>query len=156
MRKLFGVLVVLLLAIVFLYRWFFLIYPFGNHDKLSGVESVSWLPKEASNIYSRNSGQLESYEFSISEEGFLDWAKSKGLAVKPITEEQSIYRYSYFEPVEAPKSNASIKELQNYFNLIEAKANVGYVEKHHSSNGSGYEVLYNAENKRAYYWWVLR
>jgi hypothetical protein len=41
-------------------------------------------------------GPRTAYEFSISEDDFLTWCKSKGISPVPITEEKRIERYSFF------------------------------------------------------------
>ena len=150
--------IIFLIPLLLLLAWYVSVarpYPIGNYDVLRGAKHASWLPKEATNIYSQNNGAREAYEFSIGENGFLTWAKSLETNVLPIEKEAEIYRYSYFDVGrEKPKSTASIAELEEYFDSLEAKSTKGYFEDGIKANGSGYRIMYDKKKQRAFYWWV--
>jgi len=132
-------------------------YPFGNHQVLNSADNVSWLPRKAQEVFARNSGSIEVYEFLIPETGFLHWADKKGLPVTPIKNEKKIYRYHYFDfssPIGNQPGNKA--ELDAYYSKMEAQASNGYYGESRNPDGSGWAVMYDSERKKAYYWWVLR
>lgn len=137
-----------------------------------GLDSVPWLPETAGNIsYCRNKIFGESYEFDISEEGFLDWCKSKGWSPRTITDSFSILRYNFFtlkledyeitdEDVKEFDPDCSAQDIpatkkvlspDYWANLTRAEVSEGYYYEDRQSNGGGCTAVYDNKKGRAYY-----
>jgi len=157
----FILIVVAVVAFAFRYQLF------GNHDELNDASSASWLPSEAHSIYARNHGASEVYEFNISEQGFLEWAKKKGLEISPIVgesirmnrytqrdsaEKEKIDCFSGYGPKLTPEAANVVQECINESAGIHV-ATKGYQGEKLGENYGGYRVVYDTEQGRAYYSW---
>ena len=158
------VFVILFIAVVVVFAFRYTL--FGNYDQLNGADSATWLPSEARNIFSRNNGGSELYEFEISEQGFLDWAADKELGVAPIEGESlKIPRYLYNEIdyeqhwIECTLgfgeklTDEEAEKAEECLNIGTHIATQGYQGERRGKNHGGYSVVYDSEEGRAYYRW---
>ena len=163
-----GSSILILLVTVFAFRYAL----FGNYDKLDNAGSASWLPEHTTEIYSRNSGNFEVYEFTISEREFLLWAENKELIVSPINEKPAkIRRYTSIGRAPEEGEVEGRKCLDKYSNAklsesLAAEARVcldrasglhvahnGFFGEFRASNYGGYTVVYDSKLGRAFYQW---
>lgn len=133
-------------ALVFLTILIIAIMYFVSEPNIGeNIKSVDWLPKEATNIsYNKNFVQ-KAYEFEISENGFLKWAKDNNYTIHEVSNKEyevTLYRYTYGYP----------DKSQDYNNTVVRKFN-GYYYKYENSsgNGGGRWIGYDKDIHKAYY-----
>lgn len=85
-------------------------------------------------------GPSSAYEFTISEAGFLDWARNQGWTVQPITSPVQIHRYGV-----ASWNTADPQELQ-----VDTGYFFEWVDPQASDNRL--DVAYDSASKRAYWY----
>ena len=110
------------------------------------VDSVSWLPNEASNItfYAREGlAMLRIAEGSMSEADFREWADSKGwdLEEKKNSRGSGYLRTAFLD----------LPEHQGLDQLPEDFVRDGLYYENRASNGGGVTVLFDREKERFYY-----
>ncbi len=124
------------------------------------ISSVSWLPKEASDVSYYKTYVLTAYEFSISEDGFEKWAARYGEA-KEIESVVRVARFSYMESLSFPEPlpmGASESEWERH-EAERARLEVlrsiaitdGLVFEIRESDGGGLTVAYDRDYGRAYF-----
>ena len=132
----------ILLSIVVLLVAFF--YITNEPDFGENMPSVSWLPKEATNVsFSKNWG-WDAYEFKISEQGFLKWANQKGYDVKLISD---------INDSRTPSLERYNMSTENDFNKTRVVIKDGYFYHYDSPSGNGACrcIGYDRKTKKAYY-----
>ena len=121
------------------------IYFSFKSDRGENLKSVDWLPSEATNISFNKNMVQTSYEFEISENGFLQWAKDNNYTTHKVTNKEyavTLYRYTYGYP----------DKSQDYNNTVVSKFNGYYYEYNNKSgNGGGRWVGYDKDIHKAYY-----
>jgi len=130
-------------------------------EKGEHIAKVSWLPSEASDVTFFKSYTYTVYEFSISEQGFLAWARESGWPVQPIEGEVTVPRYYSMTPSPREPTAAASKEAQSQsWRAVEqwlkesvAVVQDGYTATNRQSNvgDRGYIVAYDRKVRRAYY-----
>ncbi|PCJ54670.1 MAG: hypothetical protein COA79_21720 [Planctomycetota bacterium] len=153
------VLSILLLCLVLLFS--FCAYQITNSEKGENVESVSWLPSTASEISYYKRFSTKAYEFTISETGFLKWAKEKNYKIEPINKVKSNHRYKLLleKPYPDEYNYEKLEELRKgkaevymYYRMVYATKGY-YVQDLDPGTSGGYVLLYSTTNNRAYYFW---
>lgn len=115
-------------------------YEFGED-----VNRVPWLPDSASNICYYKSYVYTAYEFDISEQGFLDWAKKHQWEISEIIEPVIISRYNRFL-VDTKDSD------EEHSAAIYSGIKIGYYYQwERRESGGGIAVVYDSTKQRAYY-----
>ena len=120
---------------------------------------AKWLPEEATNIsyYQRRYGigAFRDFEFTVSKEGLLKWAKESNYPVEKITDYPfAIRRYTrnikkYYN---VDTDNMSAEEFDKYFyNTLEKKIKSGYKYEKRYGNGGGTSVGFDLDESRAYF-----
>lgn len=158
-RKTILALVAAVLAVVLLlwgaYRGFTEVTS-GEH-----LETVDWLPSEASDVSYYRSYLFTAYEFDISEEGFLKWASD--WEVKPVQAPYTIRRYSSAlnrlpYPGDRDRRMSDPTDVEEFSEAMRAweaeqRATIttGYWYERVQRNGGGVWVAYDRDRKRAYY-----
>ena len=105
-----------------------------------GLTSVDWLPSSAKEINYIRSYSFTAYEFTITPEGFLDYAKSKDWPVAKINKKEGIARYLLFFESLGKKVDSDVY----------ATIQDGYSYNFRQKNGGGVSVCYDLKNQRAY------
>jgi len=120
-------------------------------DKGENVKSVSWLPKEATDICFYETYSFTAFEFNISEQGFMDWAKK--WKIKKNVEPVGIMRYTQFTlPQPKSSSDPTGEKYKEYQSKIKIRIKNGlYYRTPPRPNGGGTYVGYDLDTGRAYY-----
>ena len=145
---------ILLLSATAFAIWFFYGAYRGLTDIETGesLETVDWLPEEATNVSFYRSYMNTAYEFDISEQGFRDWSRWE---LEEITEPVQIPRYlAYSTPLPKEPTDPTREEIEELA-LEYSKRGVtiknglyyGYLQ----NNGGGVWVGYDRGAGRAYY-----
>ena len=120
------------------------------------VESVNWLPDDASQISYYRSKQVQVYEFKISPEAFKNWARSNQMTVAPLSEQTALSRYKAYLPP-SPKKQAkhlpkhapiSIEQFSAWQDEISIKINEGLIAE--STDNSIGTAIYDTTTGKAY------
>lgn len=126
-----------------------------------GIQSVDWLPAEATNISYYRSYGLMAYEFQISEAGFRKWAAevafepaSEFVIYEPVAdvakkEPRSIQRYKFFVGKDQGSMEGSDEAEWFKSSLIEIKN--GLRGELRFANGGGYAIGYDRDSGTAYW-----
>ena len=106
----------------------------AHPDLGENAKSVSWLPKEATNISYYKTYSYTAYEFDISGTGFRNWASQWPL--KPIDSLQKIERYSFLQ-----------------HGKLDTCAEIEHGLYHYMAweDGGRMHVVYDSDHKRAYF-----
>jgi hypothetical protein len=121
-------------------------YLYGErYEFAEEVENVSWLPDSASNISYYKSYNYTAYEFDISEEAFLRWAKDHHWNVSKIDKSITISRYNYYLVQES-------KSDPEFWEKVYVTINTGYFYQwERGQSGGGIDVAFDSATNRAYY-----
>jgi hypothetical protein len=121
---------------------------------------VSWLPQEANDVCYFRTHMNTLYEFNISEEGFLSWAKGEGWNIKSISDEVTVPRYTG-RVIPAPRDplegtgKTDVRWEQEVFmkwlKVSQAVVQDGYTAGFRHGNGGGFIVAYDRKAGRVYY-----
>ena len=117
------------------------------------LDTVSWLPDEASNISFYRSYRFTAYEFDISEAGFERWSQ---WPVNDLSTPKKIARYLVRTEPEspAPSFDATDEQLIAYHRARQnqyAKITDGLYYEIEQSNGGGVWVGYDRQKGRVFY-----
>ena len=126
-----------------------------NVSDLSQLPSWVNVPDSAKNIsYLQIFWLYNSYEFDISEEEFLDWAKE--WPVHKITEPITVMRYTrYILPQPNWDDRDAVDEYES--NVFHKISNGHYYYKENENrNGGGICVAYDTDKQRAYFSFAFR
>ena len=119
------------------------------------VASVEWLPEEASDISYYIDRKFRAFEFSISEQGFKEWAESQSFSVGELTDDPvNVTRYTFDsnKPVPGIESMNEQEQFEAWELYTKASISQGYVLKEY--NRAGDLTLaggFDNEIGRAYY-----
>jgi hypothetical protein len=118
----------------------------GEHES-----RVSWLPAEATDVTYIRSFFYTVEEFSISEQGFLVWAKKMGWDVATIVGEVEVPRYfGQVTPVpQVPQE--SERAFDAWLQKSRAVVRDGYYARYRTHDMAGYTVAYDRKAGRVYY-----
>jgi hypothetical protein len=154
----------LLLAGSCVLRFSYLIYDSTRPPEIGeNVQSVDWLPNEATNIYYYRKPAFGAYEFKISEAGFREWAETSAF---------SSSEYHFYQPVVdlMDIEDKSTTQIMRYSEFISPKDDS--VEQHEKlehreptyinitnglygtlifGNGGGYSIGYDRDTGTAYW-----
>jgi len=120
-------------------------------EKGENIQSVDWLPGEATNISFYKRRAWVSFEFNISEQGFFNWAKKWTKAeVKIIDKPVEMWRYTYYT-IPSPSPDSSEEIRNEYQSKIKKTINHGYYYMTPPRpNGGGTHIGYDLDTGRAY------
>ncbi len=131
-----------------------------------GIQSVDWLPAEATNISYHKDYMTNAYEFQISEAGFRKWAAevasepvSEFLIYEPVADIAKgepcwMYRYKFFAGKKQDSMEGSDEAGQFKSSSIEIKN--GLRGELRFRNGGGYTIGYDRDSGTAYWHWSRR
>lgn len=115
------------------------------------VESVDWLPSNASNVSFYRSDQVQIFEFSISEDDFRRWAGSQDMEIATVIRPVSISRYTAYIPRnkqgEDSDGNLTEEEFEAWQQLISIKVTHGLSALKNDSLIAVYDYV----TRKAYY-----
>lgn len=131
----------------------------GTIETQENVVDVSQLPSwvnvpdSAKNIsYLKIFGLYSSYEFDISEEEFLDWAKE--WPVHKITEPTTFVRYARYILPEPNRDDWDA--VDEYETKVFHKISNGHYYHKEYKNGGGTRVAYDKDKQRVYFSFAFR
>lgn len=138
-----GIILISVLALAWIARYLIYASP-GEMDSGQSLNSVQWLPQEASNISYSKTAYFNAFEFTISQEGFLDWVKDKKYgAPVSITKPVTVSRYFTI---------LKIKPLGEDNNKVEVTA--GMIIDNRIDGGGGRLIVYDQKAHKAFYLWT--
>jgi hypothetical protein len=129
------------------------VWDMNRVETAENVAHVSWLPETATNVSYYRSYIFTAYEFDMSDEAFLNWAKC--CEIKPIVKPFWIPRYTGGAPREPPEENASDEQFQRFWEkdrLRSATINNGYFYQQEFGQSGGFvRVAWDGTMNRAYF-----
>ncbi len=136
----------------------FLLWDFARIKSWGvGVESVEWLPKQASNITFISGNINRVAEFDIDRDSLMKWCDSIGKSLASVAEDQNatIWRVNPFLDQFGIAKNGSFKgssPAEEDFDRYTKRFTTGdmfYEDRW--SNGGGYIIGYDVSDRRGYY-----
>jgi len=132
----------------------FLYYNEPKIQFVEHVDAVEWLPPEASDISYYIVDDFRSFEFKISENGFLDWVKKEQYQFEEITGEPvKLPRYTFDADIPVELSGLNDQERFEKWELVmKVIIEAGYVLKARNDDGDPIDMGgYDRESGYAYY-----
>lgn len=121
------------------------------------VDSVRWLPDEASNVSYFRSKQVQVYEFQISPEAFTKWAQERGMFVRPLRSQEIISRYKAYVPGETNKGDGPpLPTTPDGTIEVPQDGSTAKVDRGLIAESSRKEIaIYDVATQRAYYEYLI-
>ena len=113
-------------------------------ESAENIQSVAWLPLSATNVSYAKNYNRRYFEFDITEAEFTKWANE--YLISEISKPIGVTRYTIMvdDPDVVP---ADIEANPHYTAIITN----GLADKHTQSNHGGYTVVFDRDQKRAYF-----
>jgi hypothetical protein len=117
------------------------------------VESVDWLPKQASNITFVSGGAFKFAEFDIDLGSITKWCDSIQKPLKPVTSGQtaSVYQVHWYLKRFGIPNHASLNNSSTNEPIVKSFKKGDLFYDYRFSNGGGYTIGYDMSNERGYY-----
>lgn len=127
----------------------------GGPDYGENLPSVDWLPDTTSDISFYRSEQIQVYEFSISPEDFVEWAKAQELTLNEQPSTKTCSRYKAYmsselahkEPPQLPEQPITIETFNDWQETISITITDALIAQ---SDGTAL-AIYDPSTHRAYY-----
>ncbi|MEN6575525.1 MAG: hypothetical protein ABFD90_04215 [Phycisphaerales bacterium] len=119
-----------------------------------GVDSVSWLPRDAHNITYTGDFWFKMAEFDIDREAFEKWCAREGMPLHVLGDDRHrtvdrclpwLARRGVIPPIAEPNESGAWSGIKNF-----GAGDLFFEERW--SNGGGYTLGYDIKEKRGYYW----
>lgn len=128
-------------------------------EKGEHVTTLSWLPKEATDICFYDSYFRTAAEFKIGEQDFRRWCDSRGYALHVIGPQPFIItRYSLAEAWELSGQTGKKSQEESYEqrariqDMMSRRVSRGLCYKKERDNGGGIWVAFDADNQMGYFY----
>ncbi len=133
-------------------------YGLSRTDQGRHAAGVRWLPREAVDVSYYRSYGYTCYEFTISERGFLAWARERKWNIRPITVPVTVPRFTRMvvpSPVAPVGFSGDWAKFYRDFKAWEAQSKAvipsGWTDSVRWGDGGGYVVAYDRTSGRAYF-----